>query len=89
VDSVSGQVVTSSALDAEKSTSYSVVIRAVDGGSSALSSTTTVTVSVTDVNDNSPVFAQNQYLFSITETVAKTGTWSTAPSLVTFHTFFL
>ena len=51
--STTGQLQTSAALDRETKASYSVTVTATDGGN--LSDTTTVTISVTDVND-APVF---------------------------------
>lgn len=44
-----------------------VVIEAQDQGTPSLSSTTTVHVHVTDVNDNSPVFHQSEYRASLSE----------------------
>ena len=43
-------------LDRESRSAYHLRVRAADSGVSPLSSTASVTVSVTDVNDNSPVF---------------------------------
>ena len=44
------------ALDYETGPQYSLIIEAADGGVPSLMSTTTVTILVTDVNDNPPVF---------------------------------
>ena len=44
------------ALDYETDPQYSLFIEAADGGVPSLMSTTTVTILVTDVNDNPPVF---------------------------------
>lgn len=40
---------------------YSLLIQAVDSGIPAMSSTTTVNIDVSDVNDNSPVFTPANY----------------------------
>uniref|UniRef100_A0A1I8GSV3 Cadherin domain-containing protein n=1 Tax=Macrostomum lignano TaxID=282301 RepID=A0A1I8GSV3_9PLAT len=47
------------ALDRETKDSYVIEMRALDQGSPARSSTTTLTVSITDVNDNTPVCSPN------------------------------
>ena len=60
----SGQLRTSVALDHETKASYSVTVTATDGGN--LSDTTTVTISVTDVNE-APSFATNTATRSIAE----------------------
>ena len=60
----SGQLRTSVALDHETKASYSVTVTATDGGN--LSDTTTVTISVTDVNE-APIFATNTATRSIAE----------------------
>lgn len=54
-------------LDRETIASYKLVIRVVDGGSPVLSTTTTLTVSLTDVNDNAPIFSPASYTFTIDE----------------------
>lgn len=40
---------------------YSLLIQAVDSGIPAMSSTTTVNIDISDVNDNSPVFTPANY----------------------------
>lgn len=45
-------------------------VAATDGGSPALTSNTTVTVSVLDVNDNPPQFNSTMYIFDISENLA-------------------
>ena len=50
------QVKTNRLLDREKMDIYYFTVVARDGGSPALSSTTTVTIHVDDVNDNTPFF---------------------------------
>ncbi|KAM9374238.1 cadherin-8 [Phaethornis superciliosus] len=59
-------------MDREAKEEYFVVIQAKDMGGhmGGLSGTTTVTITLTDVNDNPPKFAQSLYHFSIMEDVA-------------------
>ncbi|XP_053734372.1 protocadherin gamma-C5-like [Synchiropus splendidus] len=54
-------LVTSGTLDREKISEYNVEITATDSGAPPLSSKKTVQVSLTDVNDNPPVFSQSSY----------------------------
>ncbi|XP_029587818.1 protocadherin alpha-3 isoform X21 [Salmo trutta] len=60
-------VVTKSPLDREKQGHYDVTIVAKDAGQPSLSSVKTVSVVVSDVNDNSPEFSQSPYTFYVTE----------------------
>ncbi|XP_072488484.1 cadherin-22 isoform X2 [Notamacropus eugenii] len=71
VDNKTGVIRTAVAdLDREKQERYEVVIRATDmaGQLGGLSGSTTVTIVITDVNDNPPRFPQKMYQFSIMET---------------------
>ena len=61
IDSATGQVSTAVELDREDTESYTLVAMAMDFGSLPHSSTVTVTVSVLDANDNSPVFREGNY----------------------------
>ncbi|XP_046907538.1 protocadherin alpha-8-like [Hypomesus transpacificus] len=60
-------VVTKSPLDREKQSQYDVTIVAKDAGQPALSSEKTISVTISDVNDNSPKFSMSPYTFYITE----------------------
>ncbi|XP_067104243.1 protocadherin alpha-8-like [Osmerus mordax] len=60
-------VVTKSPLDREKQSQYDVTIVAKDAGQPALSSVKTISVTVSDVNDNRPEFSLSPYTFYITE----------------------
>ncbi|XP_023251890.1 protocadherin alpha-10-like [Seriola lalandi dorsalis] len=60
-------VVTKSSLDREHQSHYDVTVVAKDGGDSALSSEKTISVDVSDVNDNSPEFSLSPYTFYVTE----------------------
>ncbi|XP_074868359.1 cadherin-22 [Carettochelys insculpta] len=71
VDRKTGVIRTAVAnLDRETQDRYEVVIRATDmaGQLGGLSGSTTVTIVITDVNDNPPRFPQKMYQFSVLET---------------------
>ncbi|XP_051275314.1 protocadherin gamma-C5 isoform X29 [Dicentrarchus labrax] len=54
-------LVTSGALDRERFSEYNIEITATDSGSPPLSSKKNIPVSISDVNDNPPVFSQPSY----------------------------
>lgn len=56
INSQTGQMKTAKLLDRETSSSYHLVVKATDQGVPSLSSTCNVSVTVSDVNDNPPVF---------------------------------
>ncbi|XP_036933528.1 protocadherin alpha-8-like isoform X27 [Acanthopagrus latus] len=60
-------IVTKSMLDREHQSKYDVTIIAKDGGEQPLSSHRTISVTVSDVNDNSPEFSTSPYTFYVTE----------------------
>ncbi|KAM3866600.1 protocadherin gamma-C5-like isoform 2-T2 [Diretmus argenteus] len=60
-------LVTSGVLDRERFSEYNVEITATDSGSPPLSSKKTIPVSITDVNDNPPIFTQPSYNVYIKE----------------------
>ena len=49
---------------------YELVIEARDQGTPALTGTTTATVTVTDVNDNAPLFTNAPFAFTVDEHAA-------------------
>uniref|UniRef100_A0A4W5PG36 FAT atypical cadherin 1 n=1 Tax=Hucho hucho TaxID=62062 RepID=A0A4W5PG36_9TELE len=61
IDQDSGVIMTSGLLDYEVGPQHRLVVRAVDGGVPAQSSEVPVIISVTDINDNPPVFTQHLY----------------------------
>ncbi|KAM8764463.1 protocadherin gamma-B7-like [Rhynchonycteris naso] len=61
------KLVTDRALDREQTPQYNVTITATDRGKPPLSSSTTITLHITDVNDNAPVFQQSAYLVHVPE----------------------
>ncbi|XP_073710568.1 protocadherin alpha-8 isoform X9 [Misgurnus anguillicaudatus] len=60
-------LVTTSALDRETISHYEVMLVAKDAGQPPLSSVKTITVQVSDVNDNSPEFSSSPYAFYVME----------------------
>ncbi|XP_055980795.1 protocadherin alpha-5 isoform X13 [Sorex fumeus] len=60
-------LVLDSALDRESVSNYQVVVTARDGGSPPLWATASVSVEVSDVNDNAPTFAQPEYTVFVKE----------------------
>ncbi|XP_019715074.1 protocadherin-10-like, partial [Hippocampus comes] len=60
-------VMTKSHLDREEKSFYEIKIVAKDGGEPSLSSEKTISVVVSDVNDNTPQFSQNPYTFYVSE----------------------
>lgn len=60
-------LVTKGNVDKESTPFYDVAITATDFGNPPRSSTKIIHVEVVDVNDNSPVFLQNPYLFYVAE----------------------
>ncbi|XP_072558036.1 protocadherin gamma-A4-like isoform X5 [Paramormyrops kingsleyae] len=60
-------LVTTSELDREVVTDYNITITATDEGSPPMFSSKTIQLSVSDVNDNSPVFDKQSYSAQVTE----------------------
>ena len=60
-------LVTDGVLDRETVAEYNITITAVDSGSPPLGRTERLTLKVSDVNDNAPVFAQSSYASYVTE----------------------
>ncbi|XP_075715453.1 protocadherin gamma-C5-like [Rhinoderma darwinii] len=60
-------LVTDGNLDREETSQYTIELTATDLGSPPLYSKTSVTLSVSDINDNAPVFTQSTYNAFITE----------------------
>lgn len=74
IDATSGKITTDAALDREGQPTYSLVVTAKDRATSdRKSGTTTVHISLKDVNDNTPTFAKNFYSQLVDETVTTGG----------------
>ncbi|KAL4608577.1 protocadherin-16-like [Arapaima gigas] len=69
LDSSSGELSTSRALDREKKSSYMLTVLAQDHGTPPLTTTATVEVTILDVNDNSPRFKRDIYTVDVSEDV--------------------
>nr|XP_032655849.1 protocadherin Fat 1 isoform X1 [Chelonoidis abingdonii] len=67
IDSSSGLILTAKTLDYEQIQQNKLLVRAVDGGMPPLSSDIIVTVNITDLNDNPPLFNQLLYEAKISE----------------------
>lgn len=67
IDSHTGTIGLTTALDREKKQRYVLVVKAKDGGNPQRSATSTVVVNVVDENDNSPVFQQKIYQANVKE----------------------
>ncbi|KAM9694038.1 protocadherin gamma-B3-like [Trichechus inunguis] len=61
------KLVTDGTLDREQTTEYNVTIMATDKGKPPLSSSTSVTLHIADVNDNAPAFPQASYVVHVAE----------------------
>ncbi|CAH1264999.1 FAT4 [Branchiostoma lanceolatum] len=70
VDSSTGAVSIMGSLDFETVSSYELTLKAEDGGDPSLSATATLTVNVTDVNDNPPTFDRGIYTVAVEEGAA-------------------
>ncbi|XP_035676136.1 protocadherin Fat 4-like [Branchiostoma floridae] len=79
IDASSGEIQVATILDRETITSYILVLTAQDGGSSPgpKTGTTTVSVTITDVNDHEPVCSPSFYAVSISEGAAVGSTVAT------------
>ncbi|CAB0008571.1 unnamed protein product [Nesidiocoris tenuis] len=67
IDAVTGEIVTKAALDREAYPIHSLIIGAIDNGSPPETGSATVRVTVTDVNDNGPMFDPPQVIGYILE----------------------
>ncbi|XP_032076311.1 putative protocadherin beta-18 [Thamnophis elegans] len=61
------QLVLQSPLDRETVTEYNITITAIDWGAPRLTSTRLINIQISDVNDNSPLFAKSSYDLQIRE----------------------
>ncbi|XP_035288647.1 protocadherin alpha-6-like isoform X11 [Anguilla anguilla] len=60
-------LVTKSPLDRESVSQYDITVTAKDLGNPSLSSSKTIRVEISDINDNSPVFSENPYTLYLVE----------------------
>lgn len=71
IDSETGVITTKRFFDHETQSEFKFLVEAADGGVPSLSSTSTVVVMVTDLNDNAPVFDQLTYHCTVTDKIAR------------------
>lgn len=67
IDRDTGVITTAQILDHEEIQQHKLRVRVVDGGVPALSSDVTVTIDVTDLNDNAPTFSELTYKSTVSE----------------------
>jgi len=62
-----GTITVTGLLDYETDFMYSLVIEAADRGFPSLTGTTTITVGITDINDNAPMFTNPDAMILVAE----------------------
>ena len=62
-----GSLIVAASLDRETVSVYSLIVMATDGGTPSLSTALLVTIVITDVNDNPPLFSQVSYNITVSE----------------------
>lgn len=67
IDRDTGIISTAQVLDLEEIQQHKLRVRVVDGGVPALSSDVIVTIDVTDLNDNAPIFTEHTYKATVSE----------------------
>ena len=67
IDPLEGDLFVIGTLDREEQDAYSIDVRVTDMGTPALENVTSVQVIVTDINDNAPIFQQQNYSGSVLE----------------------
>lgn len=70
MNQTTGEITTLRSLDRETDSSHTIIVYARDNGDTIQSVSETITVTVTDVNDNSPVFSQSEVVVSFNESQA-------------------
>ena len=70
LNTATGEITTAGNLDRETQDTYVFIVRALDGGSSTLSATATVSITITDTNDNIPSFGSSLYTATVVENSA-------------------
>lgn len=69
IDSSTGKLTNTGRFDRETRDNYDIQVIAKDQGTPALSSTATVILKISDVNDNQPKFYPLEYFFTVTEDI--------------------
>lgn len=84
INEKTGMISIANAVDYEKERDYVLTVRATDGGNPPLLNIAKVNISITDVNDNAPVFRQVSYSARVKED-AKIGTKILQVGFITFY----
>lgn len=71
IDPFSGLITADFSLDRENASLISFLVLAIDGGDPPETGTATVSVIVTDQNDNPPLFTAENYVFSVLENMSR------------------
>lgn len=71
INETSGEIYTLKDLDREIESEYQLWVRVQDGGSPPLSSEITVNITIQDINDQTPLFEQQEYSTAIPENYTK------------------
>ncbi|CAH8591457.1 unnamed protein product [Schistosoma rodhaini] len=71
IDSHTGIITTMDIFDREVKEKYTLIALAVDHGNPPLTGTSTVQITINDLNDNGPVFSTNNYTFHLQENQAR------------------
>ncbi|XP_063304072.1 protocadherin gamma-B2-like isoform X17 [Pelobates fuscus] len=61
------KIVTTNSMDREKDSYYNITVKASDRGTPSLSTTKTVRLDISDINDNPPVFEKSTYVVNVPE----------------------
>ena len=69
IDASMGLIQIANSLDRERTSSYVIGVDVLDGGSPVRSSYVNVSISISDINDNGPVFTSVTFSFSVAEDV--------------------
>ncbi|XP_070559913.1 LOW QUALITY PROTEIN: protocadherin Fat 4-like [Ptychodera flava] len=69
IDPDTGVLTVAQALDRETKASYAMTVTVNDNGTPMLSSTAPIDITLLDVNDNTPTFTMNPYVFGVEENV--------------------
>ena len=67
IDTFTGEVFINAPLDRERSTDYTLEVIAADGGNPSRTAVASIRVTILDINDNAPIWDQDEYYVSILE----------------------
>ena len=70
IESLTGNLILNQILDFETQQLYELIVTATDSGNPPLSATAAVLVTIEDINDNRPIFTQNNFSVNILESLS-------------------